>query len=553
MLPPPEVPELACTQWQAIRKFNKPVLCVLESDADKGGTSVPQLRAEVEALECSGAGLTDDHYAACVHLIDRIEIGLAEMADIPTLIEWHREKALKAVALKAIIANILKLQLLTAPSKACRLLGCEAPPAPADMPAITNAPHGFATDEVKPTAQRDAAKAPDDARSISQHGTPSSRSSHEKRQHRGSVTRRVGGGRATLTIRHPLQLRLTGEGAVLRHDWARRLVYLHAAYRTIPGTGRSGHSTFEEVCEQLSAVNIHVTERTDALRLGVPILILLCPGVFHNAQLVALFETLTAPGESSQHGAGAENSAPRWRRGLRRLDTFTRSRPIRHLGSLSRIGSVARIAGRPARTSRMAAGASAAPTGSARKLSDSSPRALNKPDRTIVRLFCTCRHFAYYIAQCEEHARHLADAGLFNEVHTSGHHPAKRPSARLASPLVPLPLRPRRSLALCPRRSLTPLTVCLCPYRCLPSGHLRHCCSSQSPHTSSIPHCHRCQRARHKSSRCSSSRQSTRHRSSLVIRDKRSRRQVTLPCAIPPMGTRGQARRDCAHSTPSRL
>jgi len=198
----------------------------------------------------------------------------------------------------------------------------------------------------------------------------------------------------------------------MRRDWEKRLVYVHAAYRTIPCTGRGGRSTFDELCEHLSLVNIQVTDRPNALAVGVPILILLCPGVFCNPQLVELLETLTPHRDSALHTVNAESSASRWKQGARPLNTLKRSHPMRHLGSLARIGSVARIAGRPARISRMA-GASDKHTG---KLAVGSVGASSQPERTIVRLYCTSRHFAYYIAQCAENTRHLSDAGLFSEV-----------------------------------------------------------------------------------------------------------------------------------------
>ena len=496
---------------QATRKFQKPVLCVLESDPDKGGTSVAQLRAEVQALECSAAGLSDDHYAACVYLIELIEQGLSEVAQIPSLVEWHREKVLKSAALKVVVASILRVQLTAMPTSsnttkplacetladgATRTFGNHATASPGPDPGAAHAPtqsideRGTHPDEAQPRADeygRDSDTPPANAKrgttfqrtTTSHRGTASSDTSKLRTYRRLSLNR--GGGRASLSIRHPLQLRLTGEKAVLNRQWERRLIYVHAAYRAIPGFNRNGRSVFDELCEQLAAVNVRVTDSPEAMALSeVPMLILLCPGIFHNPQLIQLVGTVLHLPENSHDpkskGQRSLNKAKRLlgldsviraqsltkhlttlqeqrslnkakrllgldsviraqsltkrlallqeqrsvnkARGLRGLGSAIRAQSLtKHLASIVRTCNLAKTDASPAqngRRTRLFAQAS----NNVEKPSSEAQSLPDQTERTIVRLYSTGRAFGFYIAQCVEHAKHLADAGLFNEVTT---------------------------------------------------------------------------------------------------------------------------------------
>ena len=86
----------------------KPLIVILESDPDKGATNVVQLRAEVDALEQNGVLSTADRLAAD-HLID-ILVSADRSAELPAIIEWHREKELRMAAFKLMVGNVLKAQ-----------------------------------------------------------------------------------------------------------------------------------------------------------------------------------------------------------------------------------------------------------------------------------------------------------------------------------------------------------------------------------------------------------------------------------------------------------
>ena len=64
----------------AAQAEGKPMLFVLESDVDKGGTSVLHLRAELDALERSADTLPSGHYDACAALVDALEEALLASA-----------------------------------------------------------------------------------------------------------------------------------------------------------------------------------------------------------------------------------------------------------------------------------------------------------------------------------------------------------------------------------------------------------------------------------------------------------------------------------------
>ena len=89
-------------------RLKKPLILLRETDPSKGATNAAMLRMELDALDVSGE-LPFAHHQAGLALIDVLSQA-DEGSDLPIVIEWHREKTLKLVALKMIVAHVSQHQ-----------------------------------------------------------------------------------------------------------------------------------------------------------------------------------------------------------------------------------------------------------------------------------------------------------------------------------------------------------------------------------------------------------------------------------------------------------
>jgi len=84
---------------------DKPLLVLLETDAAKGATDEVQLAAELRQLEMSG-DISNPHREAAntlLHMLSHQD----KSAAVPCVLHWYRERALRSISLRAIIAQLL--------------------------------------------------------------------------------------------------------------------------------------------------------------------------------------------------------------------------------------------------------------------------------------------------------------------------------------------------------------------------------------------------------------------------------------------------------------
>lgn len=375
----------------AMFKQTKPIVCVLESDPDKGGTSVAQLRGELDALQRSGAGLPSDHESACQQFIQTVEQCTADQArSIPRSVEWHRERVLKAVALRVIVANVLQHQMRTLD---------EAHVAPCDLSSSES------SSVCADTAQQEASRATQDANRASQELNKARRSRGTRLAKADASSKQ----RRKLVITHPLQLQVHEEKqALLRIEWPAQAVHLDAGYRAISGT-QPDRSVFDEMRDRLSVLNIFVSDSPLAVRAGLPTIVLLCPGFFEQPALVQLLastvqDALPEPPVARQPKLARGNA---WRNELQhrvgRVHTTRRKDAHAHGSGAGRVSRTSSGGAHEVRTL-----AKRAQSIVQRRLSATAPAGQR------LCLFSTERAFAFYIAQCRHYAPHLLDAGVFN-------------------------------------------------------------------------------------------------------------------------------------------
>ena len=270
----------ACTAHQV---HQTPILLLLETDPDKGATNVDLLRGELAGLVRKG--IPQSHRNAVESLIDMLaaKSKVSTTEDVPTMVEWHREKVLMNVVMKVIIATILRS---TSQSKKLR-------------------------DEVEGSK-----------RSLSEAGRAASRltglthqasrltglTAHSGTLQRGlKSTNRLTGLTATPTrslteLVTPLQLHLSDEAKPSADGL---LLYLHEAYRDLSGTVATSKSAFDELSDRFGRWHVELTEDTGQ---GATQIILLCPGCFENAVLVKMMETaLLSQSKPLQQSDGMPN------------------------------------------------------------------------------------------------------------------------------------------------------------------------------------------------------------------------------------------------------
>ena len=87
----------------------KQIVVLVERDTDKGATSVTQLQAEFEVLDRSGE-LKSLEREAALRLIAMVKDPECTLAEVPSVVEWHRELVLRRIVYKTLVANVLAVQ-----------------------------------------------------------------------------------------------------------------------------------------------------------------------------------------------------------------------------------------------------------------------------------------------------------------------------------------------------------------------------------------------------------------------------------------------------------
>jgi hypothetical protein len=91
----------------AALKAKKPLILLCESDPDKGATNPAKLRAEVHNLERSGVSAEDLRAAKrLVVMLEEANVNL----ELPSVVQWHRERELKGAVFKLIAAHVSRTQ-----------------------------------------------------------------------------------------------------------------------------------------------------------------------------------------------------------------------------------------------------------------------------------------------------------------------------------------------------------------------------------------------------------------------------------------------------------
>jgi len=225
--------------------------------------------------------------------------------------------------------------------------------------------------------------------------------------------------RKQLKITHPLQLRVQEERqSLLRREWPAQAVHLDAGYRAVPSGTLPGQSVFDEMRDRLSTLNIFVSDSPVAIREGLPSIVLLCPGFFEQPALVQLLASTVQ--EAHPERLAARKSESSWRTEL--LHHVGMTHTNLHGGRASRGDRASRASSGERRESiplTKRAQTFARGMKQARSLAHGVKRKLSVTTTTSragqqLCLFSTERAFAFYIAQCREHAPHLLDAGVFN-------------------------------------------------------------------------------------------------------------------------------------------
>jgi len=385
----------------AMFKLNKPLVCVLESDPDKGGTSVAQLRGELDALQRSEAGLPSDHESACHQLIELVEQS-DDARSIPSRVEWHRERVLKTVALRVLVANLL-LEHQSSDPNAVQLTGaCDR--ATVQGPDELSTCRASTEGSCRVTMEGSKCRPTMNGKKCGDTAPP-----------RGKVRRQ-------LQISHPLQLRVQEETQCLLHrEWPVQAVHLDGGYRAI-SSGISGQSIFDEMRDRLSAINIIVSDSPVAAEAQIPTVVLLCPGFFEQPSLVNLLASTVEEAHlesalKGEHTSSSKGFAKQLAKGLphfvsmRKLPTEHKSMRKVPISSTESSASVSeqtshhlkplpKLARRLTLHGTWKRRRSVSVTSGQKKLC----------------LFSTARPFGFYIAQCRKHAPYLIDAGVFHNV-----------------------------------------------------------------------------------------------------------------------------------------
>jgi len=188
---------------------------------------------------------------------------------VPRVIEWHRERNLRHVAITALVAHAINAQAeLEAVALRQAAEGCDA----------TTMMQQGVTRKPAPSGSRPRVNHLADLMV----GQPPS-TAYRSATIRGSMIRKLrSSGEATSSFIRPLRGSTSREGDAVR---MRRLVAFSPEYRHIK-LASTDLSVFDDVSSRLEQSGITVVDETDA-ELAVPLLVLLCPSVFDNQQLLS--------------------------------------------------------------------------------------------------------------------------------------------------------------------------------------------------------------------------------------------------------------------------
>ena len=351
---------------EAVR-LKKPIFLLVETDPNKGATTVEQLKGELAVLLRNGSALK--HIEAAKAMIRQLEFASApdaaavtgerhlafagarrsdSLPHLPDVIEWHREKVFKNRALKVVVANLLELESQRRQTERTsnRAIHEHSLPHPTSLPL----PAALLTPSSKDHPPLDRAS---DRQSIK-----------------------------------PSMLRSSDEPPALPGDG--RIVHLSAAYREIASVVDPRQSMFDEVEARFLELRVKVI---DTPRQGVAEIMLLCHGCFENISLVEMMRRhLPQPKERtnarrSQAGVGPETTCFRQRT----------NKSIRQ-------------------TRRLTLGASSrADLNSMQKQLRSMVGSESQEMRTsVIHLYSTRQAFIGYMNQCQESAPELNECGLFS-------------------------------------------------------------------------------------------------------------------------------------------